>query len=229
MVNAEAFRRYIEPYDAATSWGSKMRLVAFAFATLSAGIGLIGPAAAQNFGPGPSDDDRRSGSPRYYTERPRQDTERPPYFTDRAPPQRPGEGFRQPTYRGARPDQGPRYDRAGDDRPGMRPDPRENRESPPVRRVERATIRTHEPIEHEERGGRTTMWPPVRTGNSASPPRSVERRYERPASRNAERITVSVAEFRDLQDRVRELERLLAERHDFRDDRRGSYRPTVYR
>jgi hypothetical protein len=84
-------------------------------------------------------------------------------------------------------------------------------------------------MEHEERGGRTTVWPPVRTGNTAPPPRSVERRYERSAPRNAERMTVSVTEFHELQDRVRELERLIAERHDFRDDRRGSYRPTVYR
>jgi hypothetical protein len=42
-------------------------------------------------------------------------------------------------------------------------------------------------------------------------------------------MTVSVAEFRDLQNRVRELERLLAERHDFRDDRRGPDRPIIYR
>jgi hypothetical protein len=112
-------------------------------------------------------------------------------------------------------------------RPG--PDPRDYRESPPVRRVERAPAREYEPLQREERSGRTTVWPPVRTGNAAPSPRPVERRYERPAPRNAERITVSAAEFRELQDRVRELERLIAERHDFRDDRRGSYRPTVYR
>jgi hypothetical protein len=213
-------------YDAATSWGSKMRVVAFAFAVLGVGISLSSPVAAQNFGQGPSGDDPRFGPPRYYTDRPRQDGERPPNFADH-PPQRSGEGFRQPSYRGAPPDQGARYDRAGDDRPGVRPDPRDNRESPQVRHVERTSTRTYEPMERENRAGRTTVWPPVRVGNSA-PPRSVERHYERPLPRNTERITVSVAEFRELQNRVRELERRLAERHNVRDDR-GPYRPTIYR
>ena len=208
-----------------------MRVVAFAFAVLSVGTALTNPAAAQNSGPGPYADDPRSGPPRSYTDRPRQDAERPPYFTDRPPQRRPGEGFQRPSYRGAPPDQGPRYERAGDDRPGMRPgpDPRGYRESPPARRVERAPPREYEPLQREERGGRTTVWPPVRTGNAAPPPRSVEHRYERPVPRNTERMIISVAEFRELQDRVRELERLVAERHDFRDDRRGPNRPPIYR
>ena len=210
-----------------------MRVVAFAFAVLTAGTVLTSPTAAQNSGPGPYADDPRSGPPRYYTDRPRQDSERPPYFTDRAPPRRPGEGFQRPPYRGAPPDQGPRYERAGDDRPGpgMRPgpDPRANREPPPVRHVERAPAREYEPLRREERGGRTTVWPPVRTGSAAPPPRPAARRYERPVPRNAERMTISVAEFRELQDRVRELERLVAERHDFRDVRREPYRPPIYR
>jgi hypothetical protein len=208
-----------------------MRVIAFAVAVVSLVALTHGPAPAQSYSPGRYSDDPRSGPPRYYTEGPRQDGERPPYFTDRPPPRHPGEGFQPPPYRGTPPDRGERYERTGDDRPGARPgpDPRD-REPPPVRRrVEQAPPRPPEADDRGNRGAQTTVWPPVRPTGGAPPRRASDRRAERPGPRGADRITVSVEEFRDLQDRVRELERLLAERHDFRDDRRGPDRPPIYR
>jgi hypothetical protein len=197
-----------------------MRPVAFAFALLSLAALTPGAAAAQNFGPGPYADDPRSGPPRR-----QQDMERPPYFTDRPPAQR--DGFGPQPLRGEPPDRGQRYERAGDDRPGARPAPYPGeREPPPAQR------RAEKPPRPPETGDRQTqtIWPPVRPGDDAAHP-SPERRPVHAAPRRADRMTVSVEEFRDLQNRVRELERLLAERRDFRDVRRGPERPPniIYR
>lgn len=196
-----------------------MRIVAFAFAVLSLGAPLA-PAAAQNFGPGPGpySDDPRSGPPRGYNERPYQQNEPVPYFTERAPQRRPGEGFQSPPYRGAPPVHEERYEQGGDDRPGMRPQPYPQDHEPPsaVRRVEKSPP-PMPPDAGGARGPRTTVWPPVRQGEAAPPP---QRPAERHVPRPAERTTVSIAEFRELENRVRELERML-ERRDFRDDRRS--------
>ena len=68
----------------------------------------------------------------------------------------------------------------------------------------------------------------MREGNAAPPPHPAEQ--PRRAARPAERHAVSIAEFRELENRVRELERLL-ERRDFHDDRRMPQRPptVIYR
>jgi len=103
----------------------------------------------------------------------------------------------------------------------MRPPPyMGEREPPPVQRG------AEKPPRPPETGGRRTrtVWPPVRLGDGAAHP-SPERRPVHAAPRRGERMTVSVEEFRDMQNRVRELERLLAERRDFRDVRRGPDRP----
>lgn len=201
-----------------------MRVVAFAFAILSLGAPMA-PADAQNYNRGPYSDDPRSGPPGAYNEGPYSDSEQLPYFTEREPARRPREGFQSPPYRGEPPIREQRYEQGGDDRPGMRPPPYpQNREPPPVRRVEKAPPEAGGP---PHRDPRATVWPPVRPGSGPPPTRyTTVQRPERPV----ERATVSIAEFRELENRVRELERMLEQR-DFRDDRRRSERPpqVIYR
>jgi hypothetical protein len=111
----------------------------------------------------------------------------------------------------------------GEGRPDSRSQPYPpDREPPGVRRrVEQG------PPPGGERETRTTIWPPVRGAGAPPPQHTAGRPPMRPAPRDAEQMTISVAEFRDLENRVRELERMLAERHDFREPPRQTSRPPV--
>ncbi len=245
-----------------------MRVVACALVALALGTIASGPAAAQY--PGPERDDRRSGPPRYFTDRPipedpRQGFDRPPYDGprqgfDRVPNDGPRQGFDRPPNGGPRqnferlPNDGPRQsferppsrgepndneprrDRAGNAGPRPWPaasDRGERRPDPSSRRIGGAT-----PSDNYRRFWDDGDNPPARrTVNRPPAPRDAppDRRVTKPrvtpqAPHTASpgpgpgKVTISVAEYRALQDQARELQRLLGRRSDFREGPRRDFR-----
>ena len=205
-----------------------MRVVAYAFVALAFGTITSGPVAAQCYGP--ECEGSRSGPPRYYTDRPAYDGPRQGF--DRPPNDDPRQGFDRPQYRSDPDDNGPRYDRTGDSGPRPWPaasDPRERRTDSPYRRVGPAT-----PSENDRRVWDDRSDRPARpAANRPAAPRDAApyQRFTKPpvapqAPRTAAgpgKVTISVAEYRALQDQARELQRLLGRRSDFRDGPRRDF------
>jgi hypothetical protein len=206
-----------------------MRSVVYAFIALS--LGTLTPAAAQYYSP--ESEGSRSGAPRYYTERP--------------PSRGPEQGFDRRPYRNEPDGRGPRDDRANDsyrqrdDRPGeFRPRSGPPADNPAERRPS-ASYRGADPRpssaayrrfwdDRSDRRARTGARPADRR-DAAPPRRFTDRRPAGPAPRSGVgpgKMVISVAEYRDLQNQARELQRLLGRRSDRRNDQPGPG-PAYYR
>jgi hypothetical protein len=193
------------------AWSFEMRIAACALMALALGAG---EAAAQCYGP---ECDSRSGPARPY------------YYTDPGPG--PGAGFERPPYRGPEP---------GFEAPQYRPAPPDDR----MRREYRSDIPPSRPPAYKPANPRpdttyerSTRAPDTRRdvwGDRVPPaaPRDNQRRAgnEKPT---AGTVTISIAEYEDLRNRARELQRLLGERRDFHDvPSRPTHGPgpsTIYR
>jgi hypothetical protein len=185
-------------------------LVALALGTIAST-----PSAAQCYGA--ECDGYRSGPSRYYYTEP---SPGPGSGFDRPAYRAPEPGFDRPSYRGE-PDGGMRRDeRIGEQRPrppGPAGPPGVN--APPYRGGPDDGIR-------DERIGEQRPRPhPGYAPNDRRPPSG-----ERPRAPAGNTITISIAEYRDLQNQARELQRLLNERRDFRDvPQQRSGPTTIYR
>ena len=206
-----------------------MRVVACAFVALALGTITSGPAAAQC--PGPECEDSRSGPPRYFTDRPTSDGPRQGF--DGPPSDGPRQNFERPPHRGE-PD-GPRQDRAGHAGPRAWPaasDQGERRPDPSYRRVGPVTpsdsYRRFWDDRDDRPARRTVSRPP--TPREAPPYRRITKPRMTPqaphtaAGPGPGKVTISVAEYRALQDQARELQRLLGRRSDFREGPRRDFR-----
>ena len=190
-----------------------MRGVVYAFVALTAAAAMPHPVAAQCYGP--ECDRHRSGPPAYYNERPTfhsnpanngQPYRSAPY--DQGRPYHPmpySQPNHQPNHQ--RPDYQdhqaqPRSPNGYADRPaGMAPPGRDHRQARPDGGVEFRTQVTRIP-----RAARHA----VRRHQPALNGRQVAR--DAPNAAGAGQVTISVAEYRDLQSQARELQRLLSRR-----------------
>jgi hypothetical protein len=218
-----------------------MRVVACALVALAIGTITSGPAAAQYLGP--ESEDHRSGPPRYFTDRPTFDGPRQSF--DRPPNDGPRQGFDRPSndgprqsferrpYRGELDRDEPRQDRAGN--AGGRPwpaasDQGERRPDPSYRPAGPVTQSDNYRRFWDDRDGR----PARRTVNQppAPPDTPPKRRVTKPdmppqvprTAAGPGKVTISVAEYRALQDQARELQRLLGRRSDYREGPRRDFR-----
>jgi hypothetical protein len=197
-----------------------MRVVAYGFVALALGTIASGPAAAQCYGP-ECDSGRRDGPPAYYTDRPPQyRSQQPPQWDE---PGRPrsrdtGPNVDRPAYRSAPDNRETQYGRPGDapprwpaesDRGDRPPDPSSRRAGPPP------------PSESDRRmwdernspPARSTVMPPPAPRDVAGPqPRRPGAADDPRSAAGSGKVTISIAEYRALQDQARELQRLLARR-----------------
>src|SRR5204863_2394161 len=139
-------------------------------------------------------------------QQPRYEAERLRYDEGRPPDRRLDQGFDRPPMRGG---PGEQFRQSGPQQRAW-PDPRERRPDAAPPRSGPATTASEGYrrfwSEGNDRQSRTTMSPPPGR-RDGPPPRVTERGPPPPAASGNGRINISVAEFRDLQDRVRELER----------------------
>jgi len=188
-----------------------MRVAAYALVALALGAG---EAAAQCYGP---ECDSRSGPTRQY------------YYTEPSPG--PGPGFERPQYRAPEPGfDGPQYRAAPDDR--IRREYRSEDMPPPRPPASRPAEPRPESFQE-----RSTRAPEIRRDvwgdrvPPSSPPRDTQRRPGNAKPPASGTVTISIAEYEDLRNRARELQRLLGERRDFHDvpSQSGPRPNTIYR
>ncbi len=201
-----------------------MRVVAYGFMALTLGTIAPGPAAAQCYGP-QCDDGRRGAPPAYYTDRPPQQSQQPPQWDEPGRPsyRETAPNVERPAYRSAPDNRETQYDRTDDSRPrGPAETDRGDRQPGPSYR------HTGPPPQSEsdrrmwdERTGpparSTAMPPPAPRGVAEPQPRRPIAADNPRSAAGSGKVTISIAEYRALQDQARELQRLLARRGEFQE------------
>jgi len=206
-----------------------MRVVAYGFVALALGTIAPGPAAAQCYGP-ECDNGRRGAAPPYFTDRPPQyQSQQPPQWDE---PGRPrsrdtGPNVDRPAYRSVPDNRETQFGRPGDspprwpaesDRGDRPPDPSSRRAGPPPPSESDRRM-------WDERNGppaRSTVMPPPAPRDAAGPqPRRPVAPDDPRSAAGSGKVTISIAEYRALQDQARELQRLLARRGEFQERGNG--------